>query len=76
MADGQKVKIGILLPTRGVLRWRQGAPEFGPILDLAERSEALGFDSGFVGDSITARTRLEALSVWPRAAPSTASATT
>ena len=59
----RKVKIGILLPTRGVLLWNKGAPEIGPVISLAERAEELGYDSVFVGDSILAKPRLEALSV-------------
>jgi probable F420-dependent oxidoreductase len=39
----------------------QEIPNFGQILDLAEQAEALGFDSVWVGDSILARPRFEAL---------------
>jgi probable F420-dependent oxidoreductase len=39
----------------------QEAPEFRQILHLAERAEALGFDSVWVGDSVLARPRFEAL---------------
>ncbi len=59
----RKVKLGVLLPTRGVLLWNDGAPEVGPIIDLAVRAEELGYDSVFVGDSVLAKPRLEALSV-------------
>ena len=59
----RRVQIGILLPTRGVLLWNKGVPELGPIIDLAVRAEELDFDSVFVGDSILAKPRLEALSV-------------
>ena len=59
----RKVKLGVLLPTRGVLLWNEGAPEVGPIIDLAVRAEELGYDSVFVGDSVLAKPRLEALSV-------------
>ena len=59
----RKVKLGVLLPTRGVLLWNEGAPEVGPVIDLAVRAEELGYDSVFVGDSVLAKPRLEALSV-------------
>lgn len=50
-------KIGYLLPTRE--RIMGGEPETGPLLALAERAEANGFDSVWVGDSLTARPRHE-----------------
>src|SRR3970040_3165314 len=59
----RKVKLGVLLPTRGVLLWNRGVPEVGPIVALAVRAEELGYDSVFVGDSVLAKPRLEALSV-------------
>src|SRR3984957_18389515 len=52
-------KLGYLLPTRE--RIMQGAPETGPMLDLAARAEVLGFDSVWVGDSLLARPRHEPL---------------
>lgn len=55
------VKLGYLLPTREHIM--QGRPETGPLLALAERAEALGLDSIWVGDSITARPRHEPLSL-------------
>jgi probable F420-dependent oxidoreductase len=39
----------------------QDLPNFREILDLAEHAEALGFDSVWVGDSVLARPRFEAL---------------
>ena len=39
----------------------QGTPDLMKIIDLAELAEGLGFDSVWVGDSILARPRLEAL---------------
>jgi probable F420-dependent oxidoreductase len=39
----------------------QGTPDLAKIIDLAELAEGLGFDSVWVGDSILARPRLEAL---------------
>ncbi len=54
------VSWGLLLPTREVVMAR-GAPDLTKIIDLAVQAEALGFDSVWVGDSILARPRLEAL---------------
>lgn len=51
---------GLLLPTREVVM-AQGSPDLMKIIDLAELAEGLGFDSVWVGDSILARPRLEAL---------------
>jgi probable F420-dependent oxidoreductase len=54
------VSIGLLLPTREVVM-AQGAPDLSKIIDLAVRAEELGFDSVWVGDSILARPRLDAM---------------
>ncbi len=54
------ISFGFLLPTREIAM-AQEVPDFSRILDLAERAEALGFDSVWVGDSLLARPRLEAL---------------
>ena len=51
---------GFLLPTREIVM-AQEQPDFRQIVDLAERADALGFDSVWVGDSVLARPRLEAL---------------
>jgi probable F420-dependent oxidoreductase len=51
---------GFLLPTREIVM-NQEVPDFRQILDLAEQAEALGFDSVWVGDSVLARPRFEAL---------------
>jgi probable F420-dependent oxidoreductase len=51
---------GFLLPTREIVMSQQ-IPNFREILDLAERAEELGFDSVWVGDSVLARPRFEAL---------------
>src|SRR5260370_523951 len=55
------VRIGYLLPTREQVM--QGRPEAAPLLSLAERAEALGYDSIWVGDSILARPRHEPLTL-------------
>ena len=51
---------GVLLPTREIVM-NQEIPNFRQILDLAEQAEKLGFDSVWVGDSVLARPRFEAL---------------
>ena len=56
-----KLRLGILLPTRGVLFDGSGSGGLGPILHLATSAEAAGLDSVWVGDSLTAKPRLEPL---------------
>lgn len=53
------IKFGILLPTREVVL--SGKAEPSSIYDLADRSETLGFHSVWVGDSVVAKPRLDAL---------------
>ena len=55
------VEFGILLPTREVVM--SGRLETGPLLTMAERAEAAGFDAAWIGDSITARPRHEPLTL-------------
>jgi alkanesulfonate monooxygenase SsuD/methylene tetrahydromethanopterin reductase-like flavin-dependent oxidoreductase (luciferase family) len=54
-------KIGYLLPTREQIM--EGRPETGPLLQLAEQAADLGFDSVWVGDSLTARPRHDPLTL-------------
>jgi probable F420-dependent oxidoreductase len=54
-------EFGLLLPTREAVM--SGRPETGPILAMAERGEAAGFDSVWIGDSITAKPRHEPLTL-------------
>jgi alkanesulfonate monooxygenase SsuD/methylene tetrahydromethanopterin reductase-like flavin-dependent oxidoreductase (luciferase family) len=54
-------RIGYLLPTRE--RVMEGRPEAAPLLALAGRAEALGFDSIWVGDSLLARPRHDPLTL-------------
>jgi alkanesulfonate monooxygenase SsuD/methylene tetrahydromethanopterin reductase-like flavin-dependent oxidoreductase (luciferase family) len=54
-------KLGYLLPTRE--RIMEGRPETGPLLALASRAGALGFESVWVGDSLTARPRHDPLTL-------------
>jgi probable F420-dependent oxidoreductase len=55
------VEVGVLIPTRESIM--SGRPETGPLLAMAERAEAAGFDSVWIGDSITARPRHEPLTL-------------
>ena len=54
-------KLGYLLPTRE--RVMESHHETGSLLTLAERAESLGFDSIWVGDSVTARPRHDPLTL-------------
>ncbi len=55
------VEFGVLLPTREVVM--SGRPETAPLLAMADRAEAAGFDSVWIGDSLTARPRHEPLTL-------------
>ena len=55
------IKLGYLLPTREQIM--EGRPEAKPLLELATRAEALGFDSIWVGDSLLARPRHDPLTL-------------
>jgi alkanesulfonate monooxygenase SsuD/methylene tetrahydromethanopterin reductase-like flavin-dependent oxidoreductase (luciferase family) len=57
-----KVKLGILLPTRGLLLGEAHPKSAEAVLNLAQRVEEAGLDSVWVGDSLTAKPRLEPLS--------------
>jgi alkanesulfonate monooxygenase SsuD/methylene tetrahydromethanopterin reductase-like flavin-dependent oxidoreductase (luciferase family) len=54
-----KPKFGVLLPTREAVMAGRSDPSL--IFRMAERAEVLGFHSVWVGDSLTARPRIEAL---------------
>src|SRR6202012_3621641 len=54
-------RLGYLLPTRE--RIMEGQPETGSLLALAEKAEGLGYDSIWVGDSVTARPRHDPLTL-------------
>lgn len=64
-----KVEFGVLLPTREAIM--SGRPETAPMLTMAERAEQAGFDSVWIGDSITARPRHEPLIMLAAAAART-----
>lgn len=52
-------QLGVLLPTRE--RAIAGTWDVAPLLDFAREAEAAGYDSLWVGDSLLARPRLDAL---------------
>ena len=55
------MKFGILLPTRRLVM-EGGTPEvFRQVINLAQTAEQAGLDSVWVGDSLTAKPRLEPL---------------
>jgi alkanesulfonate monooxygenase SsuD/methylene tetrahydromethanopterin reductase-like flavin-dependent oxidoreductase (luciferase family) len=56
-----RVNIGVLLPTRGELIRSPSRPRFETILGMAETVESDGYHSVWVGDSVTAKPRFEAL---------------
>jgi alkanesulfonate monooxygenase SsuD/methylene tetrahydromethanopterin reductase-like flavin-dependent oxidoreductase (luciferase family) len=58
MSD-MKTRFGVLLPTREAVM--SGRSDPSSLFQLAERAEALGYDSVWVGDSLTARPRIDAL---------------
>src|SRR5262249_28008697 len=55
------VEFGVLILTREAVM--SNRPEAAPLLAMAERAEAAGFDSVWIGDSLTARPRHEPLTL-------------
>ena len=56
--------MGVLLPTRGVLVYARGErPRVELNWQMAETAERIGYDSVWVGDSITSKPRLEPLTI-------------
>jgi alkanesulfonate monooxygenase SsuD/methylene tetrahydromethanopterin reductase-like flavin-dependent oxidoreductase (luciferase family) len=55
------IEFGVLLPTRESVM--SGRMETAPLLTMAERAEAAGFDSVWIGDSLIARPRHEPLTL-------------
>lgn len=58
-----KVKLGMLLPTRGLLLRGEQPTNMDRIIALAETVEQAGLDSVWVGDSLVAKPRMEPLAV-------------
>ena len=54
-----KLKLGVLLPTRGLVMRDEQPENANLVLEMAQRAEAAGLDSVWVGDSLTAKPRLE-----------------
>ena len=52
-------KLGVLLPTRGLLMADVPPTNIDEIIEMAEAVEDSGIDSVWVGDSLTAKPRLE-----------------
>lgn len=61
MTADSNLSIGYLVPTREAIM--SDEPETGRLIELAERAEQLGYDSIWVGDSITSRPRHEPLTM-------------
>src|SRR6476469_11028478 len=59
MKSDSKPNFGVLLPTREAVISGRSDPSV--LFRLAERAEVLGFHSVWVGDSLTARPRIDAL---------------
>ncbi len=55
------LKLGVLLPTRGLVMRDEQPENANLVLEMAQRAEAAGLDSVWVGDSLTAKPRLEPL---------------
>lgn len=55
------LKLGVLLPTRRLVMTDDAPPNAEPLLRMAEAAAAASLDSVWVGDSLTAKPRLEPL---------------
>ena len=54
---GKKLRLGVLLPSRGLVMTGEGPRNLDPILSMAEVVEQAGLDSVWLGDSLTAKPR-------------------
>src|SRR3989304_2663623 len=62
IGNDPQVNVGVLLPTRQAVMIARGGPAAsGPVLQMAEYVEGLGFDSVWIGDSITAHPRFDCI---------------
>ena len=57
----KRLRLGILLPTRGLVMGPDEPRDADIILSMAEAAEEAGLDSVWVGDSLTSKPRLEPL---------------
>ena len=55
------LKLGVLLPTRALVMRDEPPKDANPVLEMALRAEAAGLDSVWVGDSLSAKPRMEPL---------------
>ena len=55
------IKLGVLLPTRALLMVGDAPTNANPVINMAQMAEESGLDSVWVGDSLTAKPRLEPL---------------
>ena len=55
----KQLKLGVLLPTRGLVMREEQPQDANLVLEMALRAEAAGLDSVWVGDSLTAKPRME-----------------
>src|SRR5437762_11896441 len=55
------MRIGILIATRGIIMQSARRPPVDECWTMARRADAAGYDAVWVGDSIVAKPRLEAL---------------
>lgn len=65
------LKLGVVLPTRGVVLAGGDDPDAGLIVRMARLAEDAGVDSVWVGDSLVAKPRLEPLAALAAVAAST-----
>lgn len=56
-------RIGVLLPTRESVMYDGGSGDPRPLVELATKAEALGYDSVWAGDSLLAKPRAEPLTL-------------
>ena len=61
MVRTTKARLGILLPTRGLVMSQDSPMDADVVLSMADSAESAGLDSVWVGDSLTAKPRLEPL---------------
>ena len=59
------MRIGVLIPTRGVVMESARRPPLEPCWTMARRADQAGYDAVWVGDSIVAKPRLDAVTTRP-----------